>query len=280
MEPLHVRLPRSRRSAPSRATSSACEGPRSTPSRCTRSRTPSGSRMHVLERWEAADRDPALVEDGALNIVVVGGGPTGVERAGAWPSSTASDFAQGLPGACPQEQARIILVEAGPRSSRCSRRTSAPTREKALEKRGVEVMTGEVVESVSPTRVTLEVGNRAQRRTRWSGAPACRASPLVESLGLELQRGNRIAVDPELAAPGSPGGLRGRRHRLRSPTRRRRRCSRSSARSRSRPASTRARPSRGWSRARSRSRSSTRTRGRWRRSAAARRWCRCTAAGR
>src|SRR5215831_12392723 len=38
---------------------------------------------HLLERWEAAERDPALIDDGALNVVVVGGGPTGVETAGA-----------------------------------------------------------------------------------------------------------------------------------------------------------------------------------------------------
>ena len=38
---------------------------------------------HLLERWESADRDPSLIEDGALNVVVVGGGPTGVETAGA-----------------------------------------------------------------------------------------------------------------------------------------------------------------------------------------------------
>src|SRR3954451_16470996 len=38
---------------------------------------------HLLARWEAADRAPSLIEDGALNIVVVGGGPTGVETAGA-----------------------------------------------------------------------------------------------------------------------------------------------------------------------------------------------------
>src|SRR4029450_12590075 len=38
---------------------------------------------HILERWEAADRDPSLVEDGALNVVVVGGGPTRVQSAGA-----------------------------------------------------------------------------------------------------------------------------------------------------------------------------------------------------
>ena len=40
-------------------------------------------RSHVVERWEAADRDPSLIEDGALNIVVVGGGPTGIESVGA-----------------------------------------------------------------------------------------------------------------------------------------------------------------------------------------------------
>ena len=45
-------------------------------------------RGHVLERWEAADRDPSLIDDGALNVVIVGGGPTGVESAGRSPSST------------------------------------------------------------------------------------------------------------------------------------------------------------------------------------------------
>src|SRR6476659_2897037 len=45
---------------------------------------PHASRLkdHILERWEAADRDRGLVDDGALNVVVVGGGPTGVETAG------------------------------------------------------------------------------------------------------------------------------------------------------------------------------------------------------
>ena len=68
---------------------------------------------HVLERWEAADRDPSLVNDGALNIVVVGGGPTGIETAGAlaelYRAALASDY-KSLAGA----EARIILVEAGP----------------------------------------------------------------------------------------------------------------------------------------------------------------------
>ena len=48
---------------------------------------------HLLERWEAADRDPGLVDDGALNVVVVGGGPTGVETAGALAELYRADFA-------------------------------------------------------------------------------------------------------------------------------------------------------------------------------------------
>ncbi|MGH9003420.1 MAG: NAD(P)/FAD-dependent oxidoreductase, partial [Acidimicrobiia bacterium] len=55
-------------------------------------------RTHVLERWTAADRDPALVDDGALNVVVVGGGPTGIETAGAMAELYRSNFAQDYPG--------------------------------------------------------------------------------------------------------------------------------------------------------------------------------------
>ena len=70
-------------------------------------------RTHVLERWEAADKDPALVDDGALNVVVVGGGPTGIESAGALAELYRHIFSKDYP-AIPQEQARLILVEAGP----------------------------------------------------------------------------------------------------------------------------------------------------------------------
>ena len=61
---------------------------------------------HVLERWEAADRDPALVDDGALNVVVVGGGPTGVETAGALAELYRSGVRLRLPGPAAGEGAR------------------------------------------------------------------------------------------------------------------------------------------------------------------------------
>src|SRR5262249_51493084 len=49
---------------------------------------------HLLERWEAADRDPSLAEEGALNVVVVGGGLTGIETAGAIAELYRGDFAK------------------------------------------------------------------------------------------------------------------------------------------------------------------------------------------
>ena len=52
---------------------------------------------HVLRRWEAADKDPALADDGALNVVVVGGGPTGVESAGALVELYTGDLRRRLP---------------------------------------------------------------------------------------------------------------------------------------------------------------------------------------
>ena len=68
---------------------------------------------HVLERWEAADRKPDRVEDGALNVVVVGGGPTGVETAGALAELYTGVFRKDYPDVAP-EHARIVLVEASP----------------------------------------------------------------------------------------------------------------------------------------------------------------------
>src|SRR6185312_6844525 len=67
---------------------------------------------HVLERWEAADRDPELVDDGVLNVVFVGGGPTGIESAGAFAELYRSEFAKDYPH-LPQDRIRLILVEAG-----------------------------------------------------------------------------------------------------------------------------------------------------------------------
>src|SRR5262249_30050240 len=159
-------------------------------------------RDHLLERWEAADKDPSIVEDGALNIVVVGGGPTGVETAGAVAELYRGVFAKDYPK-LPQEKARVILVEAGPELFSMFKPKLREYAANALDERTVEVMTGAMVASVSPTRVQLKSGDELQAHTLVWGA-RLQGNPLVQTLGLELQRGNRIGVGPDLAVPEHP----------------------------------------------------------------------------
>jgi NADH:ubiquinone reductase (H+-translocating) len=157
---------------------------------------------HLLERWEAADRDPSLIEDGALNVVVVGGGPTGVETAGALAELYHGDFAKDYPGVEP-EDATVTLVEAGPELFAMFKPNLREYAEKALTDRGVEVKTGEAVAAVTPTRVKLKSGEELKAHTLVWGA-GLQGNPLVRPLGIELQRGNRIAVAPDLTLPDRP----------------------------------------------------------------------------
>jgi NADH:quinone reductase (non-electrogenic) len=157
---------------------------------------------HVLGRWEAADKDPSLLDDGVLNVVVVGGGPTGVESAGAIAELYRGDFAKDYPGIS-QESARVVLVEAGPEIFAMFKPNLRAYAREALEKRGVEVVTGEAVASVSPTRVTLKSGEEIPAHTLVWGA-GLQGNQLVQSLGLELERGNRIGVGADLTIPGYP----------------------------------------------------------------------------
>jgi len=157
---------------------------------------------HVLRTWEEADRKPGLVEDGALSVVVVGGGPTGVETAGAMAELYNGVFKKDYPDV-PRDQAKIILVEAGPELFPMFKDDIREYTEKALAKRGVEVMTGEVVESITPQRVTLKSGTELRAHTLVWGA-GLQGNELVRSLGLELEKGNRIGVDGELRIPSHP----------------------------------------------------------------------------
>jgi NADH:ubiquinone reductase (H+-translocating) len=155
---------------------------------------------HVSKQWAAADRDPGLVEDGVLNVVVVGGGPTGVETAGAMAELYRSSFARDYPG-LPQAQARIVLVEAAPSLFAMFKPSLQAYAKKELEKRGVEVLLEEIVASIEPTRVTLESGAVLDAHTLVWGA-GLQANPIAQSLGVELQRGGRVAAEPDLSLAG------------------------------------------------------------------------------
>src|SRR5262245_11437748 len=159
-------------------------------------------RNRILERFEAADHDPALIDDGALNFVIVGAGPTGVETAGAL-----SDlFYNLLPRDYHQlatEKARIIMVEMG-------KEVLAPFKDKLrayakeeLERRRVEVRLGEVVAEVGSTFVHLQSGEEIKAHTLiW--AAGVRANPLADLLGVPQGRGGRIKLNPDLSVADHP----------------------------------------------------------------------------
>ena len=159
-------------------------------------------RSRILERFEAADRDPTLIEEGALNFVIVGAGPTGVETAGAL-----SDlFYNLLPRDYHQlatEKARVIIVERGKEVLAPFKDNLRSYAKEELERRRVEVRLGEAVAEVGPTFVRLKSGEEIQAHTLiW--AAGVRANPLADLLGLPQGRGGRVKLNPDLSVPDHP----------------------------------------------------------------------------
>ena len=159
-------------------------------------------RRRILERWEATDRDPSLADDGALNVVVVGAGPTGVESAGAIAELYRSNFSKDFPN-LPQDKARVILIEGGDAVLPMFKKGLQTYAKKALEKLSVEVRLGEVVEKIEPTRVHLKSGETIDAHTLVWGAGML-ANPLASDLGVELQRGGRVPTELDLSLAGHP----------------------------------------------------------------------------
>jgi NADH dehydrogenase len=156
----------------------------------------------LLGRWEAADQDPALVADGALDVVVVGGGATGVESAGALIDLYRGTLVGDYPG-LPARAARVILVELGPALLPTFTTDIQDYAKRTLERRGVEVWLGERVAEVAPTRVTLASGAVLKAHTLVWGA-GLQANPLVRTLGVALRPGGRVPVGPDLSLAGHP----------------------------------------------------------------------------
>jgi NADH:quinone reductase (non-electrogenic) len=157
-------------------------------------------RSHVLQMWDDADRDPSLIDAGALNVAIVGGGPTGVESAGALAELYRYDFAKDFPDV-PPDKARIVLLEAGDDLLGMFRSDIRSYARRALTERGVEVRTGEIVASVEPTQVTLRSGEVIPAYTLVWGAGLV-ANPLVKTLGIDLQHGDRVPTEPDLSLAG------------------------------------------------------------------------------
>jgi NADH dehydrogenase len=160
-------------------------------------------RNHVLERFEAADRDASEIDRGGLTFVVVGGGPTGVETAGALAELFAMVFRKDYP-TLDVGRARVVLVEM---QDHLLHPFKAPSRRHALDtlrSRGVEVRLGAKVASVARHAVTFADGEVLPCQTLvW--AAGVQANPLATTLDLPQGRGGRVTVEPDLRVPGRPG---------------------------------------------------------------------------
>ena len=160
-------------------------------------------RNRVLERFEAAAVDPSIVDDGALTFAIVGGGPTGVETAGA----LAELFDEVLRGdfkTLPVERARVVLIEMADSLLTPFGRRSRQHALDALRRRGVEVRLSTAVSAVEPTGVVLEGGERIPAHTLvW--AAGVKANPLAQALDVETGPGGRVVVARDLSVPGHDG---------------------------------------------------------------------------
>ena len=160
-------------------------------------------RRRILLAFEQAENaTDASEHDRLMTIVVVGGGPTGVELAGACAELARhvlkSDFRRIDP-----TQARIILIEAGPRVLAHLPPKLSASAQRQLEKLGVEVRTGTKVNNITQCRVELENGQVIEAENIIWGAGVS-ASPLTKKLGAELDRAGRVKVNPDLSLPGHP----------------------------------------------------------------------------
>ncbi|HET8611201.1 MAG TPA: NAD(P)/FAD-dependent oxidoreductase [Sphingomonas sp.] len=157
-------------------------------------------RARVLLGFERAERSADREEQAALTtIVIVGGGPTGVEMAGAvaelakW--SLQRDFRHIDP-----RTATIMLVEAGPRLLSGFPDELADFARRKLEKLGVQVLTGQSVKQVDAEGAVI--GDRRVRAHAVIWAAGVKASPAADWLGIEGEHHGRIPVDPDLSVKG------------------------------------------------------------------------------
>ena len=159
-------------------------------------------RRRVLLAFEAAEREPnPEAQRRLLTFVIVGGGPTGVELAGALAEiarqSLRDDFRRIQP-----ESARIVLLEGGPYLLGTFPERLRAAARASLERLGVEVRTGSAVTGIDAEGVSIGGDRIVAQTVLWAAGVA--ASPLAASLGAPLDRAGRVVAEPTLTVPGHP----------------------------------------------------------------------------
>lgn len=159
-------------------------------------------RRRVFLSYELAERenDIALQKE-LLTFIVVGGGPTGVELAGALGEisryTLQSDFRHINP-----TRTRIILIEAGPRILPAFDSKLSEYAARELERLGVTIWTNTMVTDVASDSVTAGGETIRARTILW--AAGVMANSISKTIGTELDRQGRVVVEPDLSIQGSP----------------------------------------------------------------------------
>jgi NADH dehydrogenase len=162
-------------------------------------------RRRILDAFERAEITASPTErDALLTFCIVGGGPTGVEMAGAiaelarW--TLAGEFRH-----IDTSKAKVILIEAGPRVLAAMPEALSQKAREGLERLGVTVRTNVSVTDCTATHVTTGTETIPCRTIIW--AAGVKASPVGAWLGHEipLDRAGRVKVQPDLSVPGTEG---------------------------------------------------------------------------
>jgi len=160
-------------------------------------------RSRILGVFEDADRDPSLIDQGALNFVVVGGGPTGVELAGALADLIQTTMA-GEYHHLAVSAAQIHIVDLGHALLGPFSDDAHDYVAKVLGRKGVRIHLGSAVTEVGPGHVTLSDGSAIKTRcVVWGGG--IMAPEVAGAAGLAQGRGGRIDVLPDLTVAGTDG---------------------------------------------------------------------------
>ena len=159
-------------------------------------------RRRVLLSFERAETEPDPAKrDAAMTIVVIGGGPTGVELAGTFAELTRTVLNRDFDHIDPSK-ARVILLEGSPRVLAAYPPELSASAQRQLEHLGVEVRTATRVEAISAGQVVAGGQTLRSDNIVWSAGVA--AVPLARQLGMESDRAGRVKVRPDLSVPGHP----------------------------------------------------------------------------
>jgi NADH:ubiquinone reductase (H+-translocating) len=160
-------------------------------------------RSRIIAVLESADRDPSLVEKGALNFVIVGAGATGTEMAGAFGDAFHHSLKRALSD-LNVARGQVLLVDGGQVVLHGFSPESQSYAAKMLEERGVQTRLRTTVKEVGAGHVILSDGSRIDSHVViWAGG--LKASSLSDHLRIHTGKGGRIDVQPDLTVSGFPG---------------------------------------------------------------------------